>query len=124
MSQIVNMTPEQVWKGERDPSTPQKEPKWICPDDCKNVAKKLDFGLPEQSAPVLLHADTVPLPQTGGYILYRYLMDGRIVYEDSETFMPLMEEIFLLKENLYNHEVWAVVICNDQHNPLLVEKFY
>ena len=66
---MVCKTPEGVWKEERDPSTPQKEPKWICPDDCKNVAKKLDFDLPEASAPVLLEADRVPLPQTGGFML-------------------------------------------------------
>jgi hypothetical protein len=62
---------------------------------------------------------TFRLAPIGGYVLYRYLKNGRIDYEDSETVLPLIESIISLKENLDDHEVVAVVIYNDKHEELV-----
>lgn len=65
---------------------------------------------------------TVRLAPIGGYVLYRYLNDGRVFYQDSETLLPLLESIDLMKENIDKHPVVAVVIYNDKHEVLASQR--
>lgn len=68
---------------------------------------------------------TFRLAPQGGYVLYRYLNDGRVIYEDSETLLPLVETIIRLKETRDKHSVWGVVVYNDKHEEVFpAQKFY
>lgn len=120
MSQVVNMTPEQVWKSLNDhmvievPSAPEKAPsKWIgC---CEDVAKKLDFDLPEPSAPPapLYVAQTVRLADIGGYVLALHLRNGRVVYIDSMRLLVLFEKMHVILNG--THEIRRAVIYDDNY---------
>lgn len=118
MSQAVNMTPEQVWKSLDDhiaievPAAPTKAPsKWI--GDCEDVAKKLDFDLPEPSAPPapICVAQTVRLADIGGYVLALHLRSGRIVYIDSMRLLVLFEKMHVILNG--THDIERAVIYDD-----------
>lgn len=100
------------------PSTPVKAP---CIPQVPWAPKKVVDRL--RNRHVVQHCTFRFAPQ-GGYILYRYLMDGRIVYEDSDTLLPLLETAIWLKENVDKHQVSGIVIYNDKHDELAVQKFY
>lgn len=99
------------------PSTPVKAPRVAeVPWAPKKVVDRLRTRY--------VQSCTFRIAPQGGYVLYRYLMDGRVVYEDSDTLLPLLETAIWLKENVDKHQVWGIVIYNDKHEELAVQKFY
>ena len=93
------------------PTTPTKAPRIV---EVPWAPKKLRDRLTTR----YVQACTFRLAPIGGYILYRYLNDGRVVYEDSEKLLPLLESALWLKENTDKHQVRAIVIYNDKHEDL------
>lgn len=98
------------------PTTPVKAPRIV---EVPWAPKKLQDRLRSR----YVQSCTFRLAPRGGYVLYRYLADGRVVYEDSETLLPLLESVIWLKENVGQHHVWGAVIYNDKHEALCMQKF-
>jgi hypothetical protein len=98
------------------PTTPTKAPRVVeVPWAPKKVVDRLRMRY--------VQSCTFRLAPIGGYVLYRYLADGRVVYEDSETLLPLLESVTWLKENVGQHHVVGAVIYNDKHESLAVLRF-
>lgn len=117
------MTPEDMWKNLRASKTPKGPSKWLPPrGNCEfgNVAKQLKFDdesiqieVPEPSAPVLLKAQTFRMADMGGYVMYLHRLDGQVVYIDSETFIVLLEKLYMFMNG--KHDLQRAVIYNDKH---------
>ncbi len=97
------------------PTTPTKAPQVV---EVPWAPKKLRDRLRTR----YVQACTFRVAPMGGYVLYRYLNDGRVVYEDSETLLPLLESVIWLKENVDKHQVVGVVIYNDKHEDLVSQR--